>query len=83
MNSFDLITFKIGKFSRYIHDQNKNCIDNIINYYQKASNNISKGYNNEIIVKENTYINEEDLKKSLIEKNNLDNQVNLDTRDII
>ena len=68
MDKFDIITYNIGKVSRYIRDKNKNCFDNIFTLYNKTYDNISKGYNNEIIIKENTYINEEDLKESLIPK---------------
>ena len=70
MNLYDSITFNIGKVSRYIRDTNKNCFDNIISLYNKTSDNISKGYNNDIIIKENTYINEDCLKESLIIKDN-------------
>tara|TARA_B110000208_G_scaffold128802_1_gene156497 strand:+ start:683 stop:943 length:261 start_codon:yes stop_codon:yes gene_type:complete len=68
MNTFDNITYNIGKFSRYIRDKNKNCFDNLFIFYNKTSDNISKGYNNEIVIKENSYISEECLKESLINK---------------
>ena len=69
MDGFDSITYNIGKMSRYIRDKNKNCFDNIFSFYNKTCDNISKGYNNEIIIRENSYINENSLKEALINKN--------------
>jgi hypothetical protein len=76
---YNNITYNIGKVSRYIRDKNKNCFDNIFTLYNKTCDNISKGYNNEII-KENTYINEEDLKESLIKIKKSEKSENEDLR---
>lgn len=62
------IAFKVGQFSRYVRDTNKNCFDNLIKFYNTTSENISKGYNNEVIIREQTYINEENLQDALLRK---------------
>ena len=65
-NTYDLITYNLGRLSRYVRDKNKNCFDHIFTFYNKTYENISKGYNNEIDIKPNTYIHEDKLNEPLI-----------------
>ena len=66
MDTYNSLTYSIGKMSRYIRDKNKNCFDTVFTFYNKTCDNISKGYNNQIIIKENTYINEDTLNEPLV-----------------
>ena len=72
MDMVQSVAYNIGKMSRYIRDKNKNCFDTLFIFYNKTKENVTMGYNNEIIIKENTYISEEHLNEPLIKSNNGD-----------